>query len=248
MVKGALAARPRLSDAAIAEHVGVSDRMVARYRAGMTPKDSEPGSRTGRDGRTINTANIGKAARQRSGRAHGSDDADAEKPFDLPPPAGPTNGTEGEAHQTGASACQVTDQLGHAVEGKVAEAFRRRHEIQALMLAVLKVQTVVRRAKEVGDPLFADIRGSQFLADCESLSRQLKAALPYAVCPHCRALGCEICHGRGWVSESAWNAARKELKARSPGGTRSPQGRASSMRGARLASVRPCDPQTPARP
>lgn len=49
-----------LSDAAIALHVGVSDRMVAKYRAESTPKVSESAPRTGRDGRTINTANIGK--------------------------------------------------------------------------------------------------------------------------------------------------------------------------------------------
>jgi len=49
----------RLSDARIAEHVGVSDRMVAKYR---TPKDSESTERVGRDGRTINVARIGKAS------------------------------------------------------------------------------------------------------------------------------------------------------------------------------------------
>ncbi|MBE3099911.1 MAG: ParB N-terminal domain-containing protein [Planctomycetes bacterium] len=61
-VKAALAAKPRLSDGAIAEHVGVSDRMVAKYRAELTPKVSESAGRTGRDGRTINTANIGRSA------------------------------------------------------------------------------------------------------------------------------------------------------------------------------------------
>jgi ParB-like chromosome segregation protein Spo0J len=50
-----------MSDGKIAEHVGVSDRMVAKYRqhAQPTPKDSESPTRTGRDGRTTNTANIG---------------------------------------------------------------------------------------------------------------------------------------------------------------------------------------------
>ena len=40
--------------------MGVSDRMVAKYRDELTPKDSESDSRTGADGRTIDTSNIGK--------------------------------------------------------------------------------------------------------------------------------------------------------------------------------------------
>lgn len=50
-----------LSDGQIAEHIGVSDRMVAKYRAELTPKFSESEVRVGRDGRTINTAKIGRA-------------------------------------------------------------------------------------------------------------------------------------------------------------------------------------------
>ena len=50
----------KLSDGQIAEHVGVSDFMVRKYRAELTPIISESSTRTGRDGRTINTANIGK--------------------------------------------------------------------------------------------------------------------------------------------------------------------------------------------
>lgn len=52
-----------LSDAVIASHVGVSDRTVAEYRKAATPKISESAVRTGRDGRTINVVNIGKAKR-----------------------------------------------------------------------------------------------------------------------------------------------------------------------------------------
>jgi len=49
-----------MSDGAIAEHVGISDRMVAKYRAELTPKLSES-KRIGRDGRTIRITKIGKA-------------------------------------------------------------------------------------------------------------------------------------------------------------------------------------------
>lgn len=50
------------SDGKIGEHVGVSQRMVTKYRQELTPtqKDSESPTREGRDGRTTNTANIGE--------------------------------------------------------------------------------------------------------------------------------------------------------------------------------------------
>lgn len=62
----ALAMRPELSDRSLAEHVGVSTPMVSKYRASMgaTVKNLQSGLRSGRDGRTIQTARIGKAARR----------------------------------------------------------------------------------------------------------------------------------------------------------------------------------------
>lgn len=51
-----------LSDGQIASHVGVSDQMVRNYRrrTEATPKVLKSAKRKGRDGRTINVANIGK--------------------------------------------------------------------------------------------------------------------------------------------------------------------------------------------
>lgn len=60
----ALELHSEFSDRSIAEHVGVSDRLVNKVREELTANCSqspEPQSkRIGRDGRTINTANIGK--------------------------------------------------------------------------------------------------------------------------------------------------------------------------------------------
>ena len=53
-----------LSDGQIAVHVGVSGQMVRNYRRHMepTPKGLKSAKRKGRDGRTINVANIGRTA------------------------------------------------------------------------------------------------------------------------------------------------------------------------------------------
>jgi len=63
-----------LSDAMIAEHVGVSDRMVAEYRKALTPKISESSHRTGRDGRTIDTGKIGKRKSEPSAKRKALED------------------------------------------------------------------------------------------------------------------------------------------------------------------------------
>jgi ParB-like chromosome segregation protein Spo0J len=53
----------KLSDNQIAEHVGVSDKTVTKYRAELESASEIPKvtERTGRDGKTYDTSNIGKA-------------------------------------------------------------------------------------------------------------------------------------------------------------------------------------------
>jgi hypothetical protein len=200
----ALKTKPNLSDRQIADHVGVSHEMVRKHRP--TVNGCQSAVRTGRDGRTINTANIGKAAGAKAEPAAPPDPDDI--PLDIPKAPQSTVPASGGAPAAEA----VTDRVGHAVEGKVAEAFRRRHEMEALMLAVRKVKSVVLKAVEAKDPLYTDILPARFQADCGNVIRQLKAAMPHAACPYCRAAGCKACHGRGWVGELAWKAAPKELK------------------------------------
>jgi len=209
VVKAALQARPGMSDSQIAEHCGVSDKTVAKHRAELEATSEIPKStrRTGKDGRTTETANIGKSVPPKPAPAAPPDPDDI--PLDLP-----SNPKGGDPAPNDAPAAEVvTDRLGHPVEGKVAEAFRRRHEVQALMLAVSKVKTVVLKAIEAKDLLFADVNPSRFEAECNNAYHQLKAALPYAACPYCRAAGCKACYGRGWIGEAAYDRAPRELKA-----------------------------------
>jgi len=207
-VKAALRARPGKSNREIAEHVGVAEGTVRKYRDEMesTAQLAQSARRAGRDGRTINTANIGKTAGAKAESPEPLDPDDI--PLDLP------DAPKGAAAPSSAAPAAevVTDQVGHAVEGEVADAFRRRHEMQALVLAVMKVRSTVLKAVEAKDPLYTDILPTQFQADCGNVIRQLKAAMPHAACPYCRSAGCKACHGRGWIGELAWNAAPRELK------------------------------------
>lgn len=54
-----------LSDNQIARHVGVSQTFVSRMRRESTSNGAKSDMRTGRDGRTINTANIGRKRRRK---------------------------------------------------------------------------------------------------------------------------------------------------------------------------------------
>jgi hypothetical protein len=207
-VKAALRTRPGKSNREIAEHVGVVEGTVRKYRDALeaTAQLAQSPMRAGRDGRTINTANIGKTA------GAGAESPAVPNPDDIPLdlPGAPADTMP--ASQGPPTAEVVTDQVGHAVEGKVADAFRRRHEMQALVLAVMKVRSTVLKAVEAKDPLYTDILPTQFQADCGNAIRQLKAAMPHAACPYCRAAGCKACHGRGWIGKLAWDAAPRELK------------------------------------
>jgi len=238
----ALAAKPQRSDSAIAEHVGVSHTMVAKYRQELpaTCTGCKSEVRTGRDGRTIHTANIGKAVRTQSEPSSDADATNGENHTDLRPTLdGPKMSTDGGAQQPGEVVRRVTDQLGHVVKGKVAEAFRRRRrDVQACILAISQVESLVLGATEDKALPVVDVNATQFRADCESLLDQLKAALPFAACPHCRAVGCKACQDRGWISESAWQAAPEELRARSSGHAKLPQQPAPLRRGARPARGR----------
>jgi hypothetical protein len=56
----ALRMRPGMSDRAIAEHCGVHHDTVGEHRKRLSESDSQPGTRTGLDGRNIDTTNIGR--------------------------------------------------------------------------------------------------------------------------------------------------------------------------------------------
>jgi hypothetical protein len=87
-VQRALEMHPELSDSAIAEHCGVSHVMVADYRPRPLEESSSgpaPTSRrTGRDGRVINTARIGKGQAGKRGKANKAAPAPREAPAVIP--------------------------------------------------------------------------------------------------------------------------------------------------------------------
>jgi len=97
-----------------------------------------------------------------------------------------------------------TDPYGTPLEPAVAEAFARKAELTGLMHRISKVKTDVLKACEDGDPLYAPILPARIKADLENARWQIAACIPHAACPHCRQIGCDVCQGRGYVSEEVY--------------------------------------------
>jgi hypothetical protein len=185
-----------MSDRAIAEHVGVSPNMVGIHRKQV--RNLRSGIRTGRDGRTYDTANIGSQP-----------DSDPVPSFyddDPAPPAKPAQAPAEPAAQAAAPARpkdgEVRDQVGRVVPpGPLVELFERRDELTRLMTEVSRLKSAITEAVTGQDPLYGHIQLARIQADLQNVFHQLRFARPHAVCPYCGGQGCRTCASTGFVGE-----------------------------------------------
>lgn len=231
-VEQALQENPEKSDRAIAEEVGVSHMTVNRVREELKPTvtklQSESATRTGRDGRTINVANIGKRepapepdAPGPDWFAEGEDDEAATDPKPEPEPeqSEPEPDPEPEV---------LRDAVGIPIPPE------KRAMWEGVLALAREVRLHLRRAAQKLNEL-CQADGGELLAGAVGLamrdgephyeSGHLKAALaelklnlPYAcVCPHCHSDGrrggdCRVCRGLGWVTRVNWKSCPHELR------------------------------------
>ncbi len=227
-----------MSDRAIAQHVGVSSPMVAKYRKApaATVKDLQSPVRTGRDGRTIDTSNIGRKPTAANPpaeaedepleeessaaiEADGSEPAPADCPFDADcahEPAGEDHPSESDAQPE--QAATVTDATDRSVPEHLAEVFG---ETRAQFLEFARKLAGVRNQLE---SLASDPQAGTFLEwlplrkSLDEAHHAIKFATPYAVCPYCDGNSvncvplpkpCEPCRGSGWVNETVYRSSPK---------------------------------------
>jgi hypothetical protein len=197
-VEMAIKLRPTASNNAIADHAGVSSPFVGEVRRSLETVSSQSAERTGRDGRTINTANIGRKAETPS-------ETTREKPAPTPvaapkkkaPPASPP----------------VLDLLGNAVpawlkdvfaDTTLAECIARVGDWQSLVSHDSVMRQIAPKIKawpwlrpgDLGEHL-RQAAGHILMA-----LETLQAALPHSVCPSCEGEGCDDCRKSGYVP--AW--------------------------------------------
>lgn len=229
-----------MSDNAIAEHVGVSHTFVSTIRRATcngckstvskdvqgvskdvqcaskdsTANGSQSTLRTGRDGRTIDTAKIGrKPATKPLIEQLQSDEPEEIKAAVGIPPADDDEvpfEVEGPEH---------ADQVGHDLdklncdqaEG-IRAAFARRPEVLALIDDLRGIKHAVLASVNDRDPLYMGINSSAWQSDLTNAERLLKAILPHAVCPYCSGDGCKACGNQGWVGVYVYDQAPAEYK------------------------------------
>lgn len=207
-IRMALEKFPEKSSRAIAQHVGVSDHTVEKFRREMesTAQLRRSDMRTGIDGTARPaTRNNGKDPEQRvSPKVDGEDAAAESLPQNSP--------VQSEDDETSAAE-PGHDCVGNPITGDVANAFARRGEITQLMREVSDVKKRVLKAIDAGDPLYLDINVSQFQADCNNVYRELRfRARPYALCPYCKGGGCRACLNRGWIGQDKYNSAPEDTR------------------------------------
>lgn len=100
------------------------------------------------------------------------------------------------------------DKVGWPIPEPILPLWNRSGEAKKLISAVSDVKHALTKAKEVSDPLFAEIHFYSVIAHLDNALLSLKTAMPYAVCPTCKGkltTTCVLCKGRGFISKFKWD-------------------------------------------
>ncbi len=109
------------------------------------------------------------------------------------------------------------DDAGTKLPAKLAVPFSARSKFRAL--ESLHRQYLAGLRELAALPGGAMLRLQEIEADLQNARRQIKFSEPAYVCPYCKCEGpkcaaCKACMGRGWVSESTYERAPSEMKAK----------------------------------
>jgi ParB-like chromosome segregation protein Spo0J len=193
-VELALSMRPQSSDQVIAEHVGVSREFVLRLRP-RPVIGSQVTERTGIDGVTRKLPPPQGLTRKI-----------------LPPPVGAKTPPPPPAHKAAAE----VDEVGKVIPEHLQMLFDRIPEVQTLLSQISSIKSVLKKAEESGDPLFAEVHFATVYANLQTAYDGIKSTKPHAVCPWCKGVmskECRGCAGRGVLGEYRYNTTvPRELK------------------------------------
>jgi len=211
-VEMALGLRPDMSDRAIAEWCGVSNRHVSDVRAELTVNGSQSTTRTGRDGRTIDTSNIGKreatppaAPPSATAATSAGDDGDATEEAESSP-------AEDEVASATEDDPGPTDEGGVALPEQAVEAFALVPELRKACRAIGEASREIERLGK--SPLGRHINWQSAQQSLAAVKSSVWQRRPAHVCPYCRGgqADCQGCRGCGWVTALTYKAAPPELR------------------------------------
>ncbi len=108
----------------------------------------------------------------------------------------------------------LTDKTGRPVPDQISEIFLRRGILTKLIQKLDDVLQEIDARKTSRDHVIAWVNILGLKSDITNARRNLKAAIPYAVCPYCGAENkdCKACKGFGFVGKLVYDQAPKEMK------------------------------------
>jgi hypothetical protein len=196
-VEMALKARPKESDRSIAEHCGVHHTTVAAVRGGSTGEISQSypdvTERTGRDGRTIDTANIGRKR----------------VVPDLPTGVDPASYSAPRQERE-----EPTDALGQPIPESIRAKYREAKEwADGWLHRCSGLARELTTLMDADDARLVSVTRSTIDSAFERIRFEIREkAKPHAVCLMCSAAGCRACARRGWMSEAQFRTVPTELR------------------------------------
>lgn len=216
IVETALEDKRDLSDHAIAEHCGVSQPFVSKIRHQLAQTDNgyQSTERIGRDGRTTETANIGKGDRCPLSK--------------LDSEAAPT--TVPEPQTDDLHALVLTDGEGLPVGEPLLATWEALAQFDELESLLRKARQLVHEiATRPGGEAFrrrrcqlSESHGQQVLKleRLQTALYEIQSERPYvACCPHCHVAhpgqvskSCRACLGTGWLTEQVWKSAPEDCR------------------------------------
>ncbi len=213
-VKVALKEFPEMSDRSIAEAVGVSHSMVGKYRAQLESigQIGQCSTRTTSDGRQYPSHRAPQEAQPEV-----QVDID-DIPLDLAPKTSPEGiqadlqVLEDDDDNDEPPIQGDVDATGTPINGAIAEAFRRRSEVNKIVKAMTDARAAVLASIDEGDVLYSFLNVSAFKAEFTRAIVRLRSCRPYAVCPYCSGDGCKACRAQGWLPKFDYKAAPRDLK------------------------------------
>lgn len=98
------------------------------------------------------------------------------------------------------------DAVGHVIPNeRVRSMFARgREEIRPITHHIEQLRSSIKTYIDTNDPIFAHVGVANLRMYLNGVYREVKQAIPYAVCPYCTGDGCQKCARQGWLGKFAW--------------------------------------------
>lgn len=189
---------------AVAKHVGVSRQYVQKIKESLPAQDTTILPGQGKQNGVFDSKNSEKGATSLHPFR-------AEK-IEVKSSRGRTYSQKSQEKEHKPK--EPVDKVGRIIPERLREVYEQRTIIEGLIRDLDKVNSAVKKYIEQRHPVFAMLNGGRFKSDFGSLRQDLKAAVPFAVCPYCGGdpKDCTACHGFGFLNRAKYEVAPRELK------------------------------------